>query len=91
MKDHYVQQGQYNPRTHAVESHIYSTRQQVVGIEALGKEFSFEAWESMQIEHSYKYTQSEIEEFAENNGYRLVKHLFDAHAYFVDSIWEVKR
>lgn len=91
VSEHYVQQGHYNPRSHAVESHIYSTREQVVFIEKLEKEFSFAAWESMQTEHSYKYTQSEIELLAENSGYRIVSHLFDAHRHFVDSIWEVKK
>lgn len=91
VKEHYVQQGHYNPRTHAVESYIYSTREQVVFIEALGKEFSFGAWEPMQAEHSYKYTQSEIELLAEKSGYRIVKHLFDTHHHFVDSIWEVRK
>jgi uncharacterized SAM-dependent methyltransferase len=91
VKDHYVQQGHYNPGTHAVESHIYSTREQVVFIDALGKEFSFGAWESMQTEHSYKYTQSEIEGLAEKSGYRIVKHLFDTQDHFVDSVWEVKK
>ena len=91
VKDHYVQQGHYNLGTHAVESHIYSTREQLVFIEVLGKEFSFVAWESMQTEHSYKYTQSEIEGLAEKSGYRIVKHLFDTQDHFVDSIWEVKK
>jgi len=91
VKDHYVQQGHYNPGTHAVESHIYSTREQLVFIGALGKGFPFGAWESMQTEHSYKYTQSEIEELAEKSGYRIVQHLFDTHNHFVDSIWEVKK
>lgn len=90
-KDQFVQQGHYNPKSHAVESHMYSTRKQSVFIEALGKEFFFEAWEAMQSEHSYKYTQSEIESLAENSGYRIVTHLFDEHQYFVDSIWEVKK
>lgn len=90
-KEYFVQQGQYNPRTHAVESHLYSTREQVVFIEALKKEFSFCAWESMQTEHSYKYTQSEIERLAENSGYQIVKHMFDPQGHFVDSVWEVKR
>ncbi len=91
LKEHFVQQGSYNPRTHAVESHIYSTREQTVFIETLEKEISFSAWEAMQTEHSYKYTQTEIESLAENSGYRIVSHLFDAHHYFVDSIWEVKK
>ena len=91
VKNQYVQQGHYNPRTHAVERHIYSTREQVVFIEALGKEFAFRAWEPMQTEHSYKYTPSEIEGLAEKSGYRIVKHLFDTQTHFVDSIWEVKK
>jgi uncharacterized SAM-dependent methyltransferase len=91
IKDYYVQQGHYNPSTHAVESHIYSIRDQVVFIKALGKEFSFGAWEPMQTEHSYKYTQSEIELLAEKSGCRIVAHLFDTHHHFVDSIWEVKK
>ncbi len=91
VKDYYVQQGQYNPRAHAVESFIYSTREQVVSIDALGEKFHFGAWEPMQTEHSYKYTLSEITLLAENSGYRIVKHLFDGNNYFVDSIWEVKK
>lgn len=91
MKHHFVQQGYYNPRTHAVESHIYSTRQQMVFMEALGKEFSFDAWEAMQTEHSYKYTQLEIELLAEKSGYQIVSHFFDSHANFVDSVWEVTK
>lgn len=91
VKNQYVQQGLYNPRTHAVERHIYSTREQVVFIEALGKEFTFDAWEPMQTEHSYKYTQSEIEGLAEKGGCRIVRHLFDTRDHFVDSIWEVRK
>ena len=91
IKENFVHQGHYNPRTHAVESYIYSTRNQVVFIEALRKEFSFEAWEAMQSEHSYKYTQSEIETLAENGGYQIVTHLFDTQEHFVDSIWEVRK
>ena len=91
VKEQYVQLGHYNPRTHAVERHIYSTCEQVVFIEKIGREFSFAAWESMQTEHSYKYTQLEIESLAETSGYRIVKHLFDPQHYFVDSIWEVKK
>ncbi len=90
-KEHFVQQGQYSPTAHAVESFIYSTREQVVSIEALGKEFSFAAWEAMQSEHSYKYTLSEIESLAEKSGCQIVTHLFDANHHFVDSIWEVKK
>tara|TARA_B100000315_G_scaffold248866_1_gene279267 strand:- start:4348 stop:5346 length:999 start_codon:yes stop_codon:yes gene_type:complete len=90
-KHHYVQQGQYNPRTHAVESYLYSTRKQVVSINAIEKKFSFDAWEPIQTEHSYKYTHHEIETLATNSGYAIVKNLFDTNYYFMNSIWEVKK
>ena len=85
----YVQQGHYNEQSHAVESHVYSTQEQTVQIPALGKEFHFKAWEGMQTEHSYKYTMQEIEALAKNNGYEIVKNLFDSNQYFVDSVWKV--
>jgi len=91
IKDQFVQQGQYNPRTHAVESFIYSMREQVVSIDVLKKTFSFCAWEAMQTEHSYKYTIAEIETLAEKSGCRIVTHLFDANKHFVNSIWEVMK
>ncbi len=91
LKENFVQQGSYNPRTHAVESHIYSTREQTVFIEALEKEIHFGAWESMQTEHSYKYTLAEIKFLAEKSGYQIVSHLFDSQNNFVDSIWEVQK
>jgi len=91
VKEWYVQQGQYNPRTHAVESFIYSTREQLVSLATLKKTFSFDAWEAMQTEHSYKYTIAEIEMLAVKSGYRIVTHLFDANKHFVNSIWEVMK
>ncbi len=86
----YVQEGHYNWRTHAVESYIYSTRDQIVQIEALNQEFHFKQGEGMQTEHSYKYTLAEIEELAEGNGFDIVEHLFDENKYYVNSIWKVK-
>ena len=91
VKQNYVQEGHYNERSHAVESHVYSIEDQVVRIPRLSKEFHFKAWEGMQTEHSYKYTVSEIEALAQNNGFEIVEHLFDSKKYFVDSIWKVKK
>lgn len=88
-KEHFVQQGQLNPETRAVESHLYSTRNQTVHIKALNKDFHFKAWETMQTEQSYKYTLEEMENLAGENGFEVVEHLFDSRKYFVDSIWKV--
>ena len=91
VKQKYVQEGHYNEQSHAVESHVYSIEDQIVRIPRLGKEFHFRAWEGMQTEHSYKYTISEIEALAQNNGFDIVEHLFDSKKFYVDSIWKVKK
>ena len=87
----FIQEGHYSQQSRAVESHIYSTQDQTVRVTALNKEFHFKAWEGMQTEHSYKYTMSEIEALAQNNGFEIVEHLFDSNQFFVDSIWKVKK
>ncbi len=88
-KDYFVQQGQYNPNTRAVESYLYSTRNQTVHIKALNKDYHFKTWEALQTEQSFKYTLEEIENLAFENGFKVVEHLFDSQKYFVDSIWKV--
>ncbi len=88
-KSQFVQQGHYNWRSRAVESHIYSTRNQTVDFQALNRKFHFGLWESMQTEHSYKYTLPEIEALAAGNGFKIVEHLFDEKQHFVDSVWQV--
>ena len=88
-KEYFVQQGQYNPNTRAVESYLYSTRKQTIHIKALNEDFHFRAWEAMQTEQSFKYTLEEIESLAVENGFEIVKHFFDSKKYFVDSVWKV--
>ena len=88
-KDHFAQQGQYNPKTHAVESYLYSTRSQTVHIRALNENYHFRAWETMQTEQSFKFTLEEIENLAAENGFQVVEHIFDSRKYFVSSVWKV--
>ena len=88
-KETFVQQGQYNPLTRAVESYLYSTRDQTVHIKALNKDFHFKAWEAMQTEQSFKYTLEEMERLAVENGFEVVQHFFDSRKYFVDSVWKI--
>ena len=88
-RNNFTQQGQYNPKTRAVESYLYSTQNQTVRINALSKDFHFKAWEAMQTEQSFKYTLKEIENLATENGFEVVEHLFDSKKYFLDSVWKV--
>ena len=89
-KELFAQQGQFNPNTRAVESYLYSTRDQTVRIKALNKNFHLKAWETIQTEQSFKYTVEEIENLAIANGFEIVEHLFDSRKYFVDSVWKVR-
>lgn len=91
QKELFLQQGHYNPKSHAVESFLYSTQNQTVTINRLNMKFNFKAWEGIQTEQSFKYTIEEIQALAESSGFEVQKHLFDANKYFIDSIWRVKK
>ncbi len=88
--ENFMQEGHYNWRTRSVESYVYSMKDQTVRIEALNKEFFFKQGEGLQTEQSYKFTLKEIEQLAEDNGFEIVKNMFDEKKYFVDSLWKVK-
>ena len=81
----------YDVFSGAMESYLVSLEQQNVFVEAIGQIFSFEAWEPIHTEFSYKYLESDIQELAENTGYEIVKQLYDSRHFFVDSIWRVKK
>ena len=89
-KEFFIHQGHYNPQAHALESYLYSTKNQTVRIIGLDKDFKFKAWEGMKTEQSYKYNIEEIKLLAEKNGFKIIKEFYDSRKYFVDSIWEVK-
>jgi L-histidine Nalpha-methyltransferase len=88
-KEYFMQQGHFNPNTRAVESYLYSTRDQTVHIKKLNKDYQFKAWEAMQTEQSFKFTLTEIESLATQNGFEVVDHFFDSRKHFVDSIWKI--
>ena len=89
-KEFFVHQGHYNLQVRALESYLYSTKNQTVRISDLDKDFKFKAWEGVKTEQSYKYDIEEIKLLAEKNGFKIIKELYDSRKYFVDSIWEVK-
>jgi L-histidine N-alpha-methyltransferase len=82
-------QGLYNVQTGAMESYLMSLEQQEVFIKDLGKSFSFDPWEPIHMEYSYKYLTKDIEELAESTGFEIVKHFKDSKGYFIDSLWRV--
>jgi dimethylhistidine N-methyltransferase len=81
----------YDVFTGAMESYLVSKERQTVFIKKLCQSFSFEAWEPIHTEYSYKYLESDIQSLADETGFNIEKHLYDSKRYFVDSIWRVQK
>lgn len=81
----------YDVYSGAIESYLISTEKQIVFLKELGQEFSFQAWEPMHTEYSYKYLESDIELLAKETGFTIEKQFYDSKNYFVDSIWKVNK
>jgi uncharacterized SAM-dependent methyltransferase len=81
--------GTYDVFSGAMESYLVSLEKQSVFIEKIGRWFSFDAWEPIHTEYSYKYLIHDIEQLASETGFEIYEHLFDSRHYFTDSIWRV--
>jgi L-histidine N-alpha-methyltransferase len=81
----------YNVFSGAMESYLVSRERQSVFIEAISRSFSFDAWEPLHTEYSYKYQVSDIERLAAEAGFMVQQHIYDSKGYFADSIWRVQK
>jgi len=81
----------YDVFSGAMESYLVSLEKQVVYIDKIGLSFSFEPWEPIHTEYSYKYLISDIETLAIETGFLVEEHLFDSKRFFADSIWHVHK
>ncbi|QPJ65510.1 MAG: L-histidine N(alpha)-methyltransferase [Candidatus Nitrohelix vancouverensis] len=86
-KDQFVQQAQFNWNTRAVESQVISVCEQTVTIQALEQTFQFKAWETLQTERSYKYTEEEIDWLAERCGFHTERRWYDSNKGYVMQLW----
>ncbi|MCP4449547.1 MAG: L-histidine N(alpha)-methyltransferase [Myxococcales bacterium] len=83
--------GTYDVFSGAMVSYLVSLEKQDVEIEALGRSFSFQAWEPVHTEYSYKYLESDIESLAAHTGYVIEAKYRDSKHFFVDSLWRVSK
>jgi L-histidine N-alpha-methyltransferase len=79
----------YQVAAGAVETYLVSTKKQEVYIRELDAVFSFQAWEPIHTESSYKYLESDILCLAHETGFEVRKLFFDSRRYFADSVWKV--
>ncbi len=77
----------YDPRTGACKSYLISLSKQKISIG--NNTIYFEANEPVYMEISQKYSLAEIENLAQQTGFKIVQHSFDSKNWFADSIWEV--
>ncbi len=83
--------GTFNVFSGAMESYLVSRERQDVTIDVIGQTFSFDAWEPIHTEYSYKYLDSDIEQRAAATGYAIENRFTDRRGWFVDSLWRVVR
>lgn len=83
--------GTYDVFSGGMESYLVSLEHQSVYIELIGRSFSFEPWEPIHTENSYKYLVSDIESLAAETGFSVVTHFFDSRRFFADSVWRVEK
>ncbi|MBA2650499.1 MAG: L-histidine N(alpha)-methyltransferase [Legionella sp.] len=81
----------YNDTTHAMESYLISLKQQEVYSKVMNQTFYFDENEPIQLECSFKYTLSQIQQFAEDTDFNLIKNFEDSKKYFILSLWQVRQ
>lgn len=83
--------GTYNVFSGAMESYLVSLIDQEVRIGAIGQSFTFDSWEPIHTEYSYKYLPSDIEQLAEATGYAIEARYLDRRSWFVDALFRVQK
>lgn len=80
--DAFRHEARFNENAHRMESHLVSTRPQVVRVRALGLEARFEEGESIHVENSHKYTDEDVTDLTKRAGLEVVESWFDARRWF---------
>ena len=80
----------YDPREGSIRSYLVSRKEQDVPIRALDTSIHFDAWETIYMERSQKFSQQDIAQLADKAGFRVIHNYFDSKHYFTDSLWEFK-
>ena len=83
--------GTYNVFTGAMESYLVSLAPQSVRIEALAHEFSFDPWEPIFTEYSYKYLEDDIRALAHSSSFQVQGRFYDEDRWFCDALWRVEK
>lgn len=83
--------GTYDVMSGAMKSYLVSLDAQEVRIDYLQRSFSFDEWEAVHTEYSYKYLRSDIDQLAHDSGYVVDARHEDSRGWFVDDVWRPKK
>jgi uncharacterized SAM-dependent methyltransferase len=73
-----------------MESFLISLEAQTIAVDDLGHSFSFQPYEPIHLEYSFKYILPQIEELAYDGGFTILQNFTDPQRSFVDSLWQVQ-
>ncbi|TXK49840.1 L-histidine N(alpha)-methyltransferase [Pontibacter qinzhouensis] len=80
----------YDPQAGVMRSYLVSRKRQEVWIEAIGKMFSFTAWETIHTENSHKYSLEQAQEMGKATNFSIETVFLDKNQYFADILFAVK-
>jgi dimethylhistidine N-methyltransferase len=89
--DRFRHYASYNVFSGAMESYLVSQESQNVSIREIGKTFTFDPWEPIHTEYSYKYLESDILKLAEDTRFAPVTRFYDRKKHFTDVVWRVEK
>ncbi len=84
----FVHYGTYNPLLGAMESFLISSIKQQVNIKKTKKTYSFEAYETIHLEYSFKYSIEDIENLAKKSKFTIEKYYKNNDKGFTNTLWK---
>ena len=80
----------YHPAEGSILSYLVSTVEQDVHLAAINHTVHFDAWETIFMERSQKYSEKDIQQLAERTGFEVIRNFYDSEHLFTDSLWALK-
>jgi L-histidine N-alpha-methyltransferase len=79
----------WNSEERRIEMHLLSCRDQDVFVGALDARYHFDAGETIWTESSHKFTEEELNQFAQQGGFSTVATWVDGEWPFAETLWQV--
>lgn len=84
----FYHQPEYNAELKAAVSFLVSKTDQIVHLKKLDKRVEFKSNEKIHTEISRKFTLTDIQELANDSGFRIIKNYHSENDEFTDSLWQ---